>query len=75
MSKQQMPRNKGSRQEDDNKSTECFDDIATGNPSINNSSRSTLYSKENSFSMGMCSTKPDVLASYVDSDTTGNFIK
>ena len=42
MSKQQMSRNKGSRQEDDNKSKKCFDTIATGNPSINNSTSSTF---------------------------------
>lgn len=70
-----MSRNKGSRQEDDNKSNECFDDIATGNPSINNSSQSTLYSKGNPFSMGMSSTKPDMVDGCVDSATTGNFAK
>ena len=46
MSKQQMSRNKGTRQEDDNKSKECFDAIATGNPSNNNSTPSTSHSKE-----------------------------
>ena len=49
MSKQQMSRNKGSRQEDDNKSKKCFDTIATGNPSINNSTPSTSsHSREKS---------------------------
>ena len=50
MSKQQMSRNKKTRQEDDNKSKEGFDDIATGNPSINNSTPLTSYSRENSSS-------------------------
>ena len=50
MSKQQMSRNKGTRQEDDNKSKKCFDTIATGNPSINNSTLLTSYSRENSSS-------------------------
>ena len=50
MSKQQMSRNKRTRQEDDNKSKEGFDDIATGNPSINNSTLLTSYSRENSSS-------------------------
>ena len=48
MSKQQMSRNKGTRQEDDNKSNECFDAIATGNPSNNNSIPPTSHSKERS---------------------------
>ena len=47
MSRHQMARNKGARQEDDNKSKECFDaSIATGNHSINNSSLSASHSKE-----------------------------
>ena len=47
MSRHQMARNNGARQEDDNKSKECFDaSIATGNHSINNSSLSTSHSKE-----------------------------
>ena len=54
MSRHQMSRNKGTRQEDDNKSKECFDaSIATGNHSINNSSLSTSYSKEN-FPTAVC---------------------
>ena len=48
MSKQQMSRVKGSRQEDDNKSKESLGSIATGNPSINNSTLLTSHSKEKS---------------------------
>ena len=55
MSKQQMSRNKGTRQEDDNKSKKCFDTIATGNPSINNSTPSTSsHSREKSSLTCMC---------------------
>ena len=74
MSKQQMSRNKGTRQEDDNKSKECFDAIATGNPSINNSTRSTSHSKEKSSSVCMNSTKSAIVDDYVDSLTSGNFL-
>ena len=55
MAKQQMSRNKGTRQEDDNKSKECFDaSFATGNLSVNNSSRSTSHSKEKFLSNTLC---------------------